>query len=1163
MKTTLEYPLSIGQQGLWFFEQRFPKRGLYNVSAAWRLPENVSPEALGQAVARLSARHPAWQTTFSEQNGAPFQVVHEDLPPGFRQIGVPDTAGADFEKALEAEAARPLDLEKGPPARWVLFSAPGRRPVLLLVVHHMLVDGWSISTLLPDLGALYREAAGGPVAKLPPLRRGYDEFIRENTRWQSTPDGERERAFWDTALPKNIPPPDLPTDRPRRPVSSFDSQCLLFPLPSRLQQGMRQRARERGVRPMAAWLAAWFVFLYRLSGQEELLTRIPIAGRPPEYDGVLGFFVNTLPIAAHCSGQEGFGTLLGRVAHDLEAALAHRDWPFTLMVRELDRKSLSALLQNTFSWQRYDRFGQRASGLVRASGGAGDIWRVGEMDWELVRLPQQRDETDIQLQLINLPDGQYGALQYAADLFDRSTAERWIGHFTRLLEGIVAEPDRPISKLPLLTEVERRRILVEWNNTETPYPSDRCLHEAFQEQAAKTPDAVAVLFGDEQVSYGELNAHANRLAHRLRELGVGPEVLVGLCLERSVEMIVGLLAILKAGGAYVPLDPEYPRERLAFMAEDAGLKVLLCHGATRERLPECPGRILELDAQAEAIAEESTDNPPRLAGPENLAYVIYTSGSTGRPKGVMVEQEMAASHIRNVISLFGLKSEDRMLQFASLNFDASMDQIFGALAAGAGLVLRGEGLWTPEKCLRNIAHYGITVAHVMPLYAQQLLDATEKYAGKLNLRLLLAGGEALPPAAVRLWQNTRRHNGRFLNGYGPTEATVMATAFDIPADWPEDARNVPIGRPLPGRCAYILDPEREPLPIGIPGDLYLGGAGVARGYLNRPELTAEKFLPDPFRDTPGARMYRTGDRCRWLPDGTIEFLGRIDTQVKIRGFRIECGEIESVLRGEPGVREAVVDARGEGVNKRLVAWIVIARDGFSMLKPAMRAYLRALLRERLPDWMTPSAFVFVDHLPLTPSSKIDRRALPDPGEEASGPESDAEQKRDRPRGALEETLRGIFAQVLGIRRVGIHDDFFDLGGHSLSAMRVIAPLRERLGLDIPLRALFAHPTPAGLATVARGQGKWHPAIVFPLTEGARPDQPPLFCIHPVRGGAFCYRALADCLEGEWPVHGIQAVGFEGEATPLTDIRAMAARYVDEIMKSCPEGPYYLVPDRKT
>ena len=1118
--------------------QRFPERGLYNVSAAWRLPRGISLTALRRAAERLSARHPAWRATFSEREGTPVQTVHEYLLPDFREIHVADTLGADFKGRLDREAARPFDFEQGPLARWVLFFSERYDPVLLLIVHHTIVDGWSISTLLPELGELYRIETDGLAADPPLPARSHAQFIQEQSDWLESAVGARQKAYWKERLSGNIPLLDLPTDHPRRADPSFDSDCILFPIPPDLREKARKLARDAGVRPLAVWLSVWFVLLHRLSGQEILVSKIPVAGRETAYNGVLGFFINILPIHIHYAGQETFQAFLRQIADTLESALAHRDWPFQRMTQDVDRDTLSALSQNTFSWQNYNNLGERDTPLVTAFEDVGDIWHVGGMEWELVRLPQQRDETDIQIQLINLPGNQYGALQYSSDLFDRSTIERWIGHFLQLLRGIVANPETPMAELSLLTEMERNRILLEWNDTATSYPQDKCVHELFQEQAANTPDAVAVIFEKEEIGYGELNARANRLAHRLRALGVGQEVLVGLFVERSVSMIVGLLAILKAGGAYAPLDPEYPADRLAFMAEDAGLAVLLCHAATRDRAPEC-ARILDMDAEAAAIAEGSPDNPGRVVEPDNLAYVIYTSGSTGRPKGVCIEHGNVSNFLHGMGRKPGFSNGDILLAVTTLSFDISVLEIFLPLVFGGRLVVASRSDAQDGRALaRLIDKYHVTFLQAAPATWRLLEVEGWKHCSFLTA---LCGGEALPDDLA----NALSLNVSILwNMYGPTETTVWSLTKRI-----HPGESISIGRPIPNTRIYILDPKQQPLPIGIPGELHIGGAGVARGYLDRPDLTAERFISDPFSNDPDARLYRTEDLCRWLPDGNIAYLGRMDTQVKIRGFRIECGEVENALLADDSVREAVVDARGEGGNKRLVAWIVAA-DGYAALQVGLRAYLRAMLREHLPDWMLPSVFLFMDALPLAPSGKIDRRALPDPDSN----EFRTRSKYTPARNATQETLCAIFADALGAKQISIHDDFFQLGGHSLLATRVVSRIRERLRIELPLRALFQHATPAGLAATIEADEKWQPSILLPLKTGGA--KPPLFCIHPVGGGAFCYRELADRLPEEIPVYGIQAVGFEGNEAPLTDINAMAARYVREITALWP-GPYNL------
>lgn len=1049
-----------------------------------------------------------------------FREIHKDPGAG---------SGAALDEIIEAEAARFIDLERALPVRWVLIAIRGQPPVLLLMAHHIIADAWSVVTAITELGAFYREEMGGAAADLPPPARGFHQFIREQTAWLGTPEAERQRVFWKETLSGPVPPLDLPVDRPR-PLddASFKTDGLPFAIPKVLQAGMRKLASSMGVRPLAVWLAAWFVFLYRLSGQRPdgqtpLITTLPVAGRGQAYKGVLGFFANALPVRVACSGEASFRTFLNHTAEALKAALTHRDWPFPLMIPDLDRDTRSALSRTGFSWHDYNYFGddfrKRQPPLVTPLGAVGDLWHVGDMDWELARFWHQPEETIIELWVMNLPDHQYGLLQYSSALFHRATLERWSGHFVRLLEGIVAEPETPIGKLPLLTDAERQRILVAWNRTSVPYPTDQCVHRLFEEQAARTPDAVALVLGETAISYRELNARANRLAHRLRALipratntplndpqrpsdteenhrRISPcaapslSAALGLFVERSVEMVVGLLAILKAGGTYVPLDPDYPAERLAFLMEDAGLGVLVCHGATRERLPECPVPVLDMDAEAAAMASEPPENPTPRVSANDLAYIIYTSGSTGRPKGVMVEHGSLTNLAWAQREALGITPTDRVLQFAALSVDTALEQIFSAFLGGATLVPRGPRIWTVEECWREVRRAGVTVADLPSGYLHEFLAfAVDTRSPARPLRRVINGGEVLSPATVALSQ---RLGLPLFNAYGPTEATITATLFRFSGvDSPGEQEIIPIGYPIPNTRTYILDDALQPVPMGIAGELYIGGVGVARGYLNRPDFTARRFIPDPFRDdtaanTGDARLYRTGDRCRWLPDGNIEFLGRMDTQVKIRGFRMECGEIEQALLSHPGVRQAAVDVRGgEGADKRLIAWVVAdgAAEGHGG-QPVLRAHLQ----KGLPEWMVPASFVFMKALPLAPSGKIDRRALPDPDRE----EMTSSMEYAAPRTALETRMARLWAETLGADRVGLRDNFFNLGGHSLLGIRLIARIKASLGMDLSLEALFRRPTVSGLLETLGGAAE-EPAVDLEaearLDEDIRPTTP--------------------------------------------------------------------------
>jgi amino acid adenylation domain-containing protein len=757
------------------------------------------------------------------------------------------------------------------------------------------------------------------------------------------------------------------------------------------------------------------------------------------------------------------------------------------------------------------------------------------------------------LLVVDADQGMTAAFVYNTDLFEAATIARMLGHFQIILEAMVADPEQRLSSLTLLTKTERQQLLVEWNDIKTDSPRDLCIHRLFEAQAQRTPDAIAVEFEHEQLTYVELNRRANQLAHYLRALGVGPEVLVAVCLERSLEMVIGLLAILKAGGAYVALDPTYPKERLAFMLKDAQVPVLLTMERLVAGLPECEARVIGLDSGWEAIASESEENPINATTPENLAYVIYTSGSTGQPKGVLVSHRSIADYCRTAQRYYELDASDGVLQFTSLSFDVSLEEILPTLIVGAKLVVMGTAVWRPAEFHRRISELGLTVLNLPSAYWQEL---ARQWAGVSELvpniqpRLFIVGGDTMSPDGLTLWQRTPLNSVRLLNAYGPTETTITATAFEVSPRLCENRtfQRIPIGRPLANREIYILDKYGNPVPVGVSGELYIGGAGLARGYLNRPELTAEQFIPNLFSEEPGARLYKSGDLARYLPDGNIEFLGRVDHQVKIRGFRIELGEIEAALDQHPAVREAVVlapeDAPGE---RRLVAYVVAEHES----RPTANE-LRSYLKEKLPEHMVPAVFVLLDALPLMPSGKVDRRALPAP--DLTRPE--LEKAFVAPRDDLELQLAQIWEEVLGIRPVGVRDNFFELGGHSLLAVRLFALIEKRLGRKLPLTTVFQGATVEHLASVLRQQAK--PGSQSSLV-AIQPDgsKRPLFLVHPAGGHVFPYIHLAQHLGPDQPCYGLQARGLEEGQDAHTRIGDMAAYYIKALQTVQPGGPYFL------
>lgn len=1048
-------PLSYAQSRLWFLEQLESESSVYNTGGALRLVGFLDVAALAASLNEIVQRHEILRTTFAIANGQPVQVIVPTLAVAMPVIDLQQLSererDAEVQKLAIQEADRPFDLTKSPLLRVTLLKLGQTEHILLLTMHHIVFDGWSREVLVRELATLYENFSRSKYSPLPELPIQYADFAHWQRQRLQGEILEQQLTYWKQKLKDAPTVLELPTDRPRPAVQTFRGSTQFFELSPSLTQKLKQLSQKQGVTLFMTLLAAFQTLLYRYTNQKDICIGSPIANRNNhQIEPLIGFFVNTLVLRTDLSGNPSFEELLSRVRQVALDAYAHQDLPFELLVEKLQpERSLSytPLFQVMFSLEN----------------APSEPFALPGLSFEPLELDTGIAKFDLTLSMEETQQGLKGRLEYNTDLFDARRMTRTIEHWQNLLEGIVAAPERQISELPLLSEAERHQLLVEWNDTWAEYSLKQCIHQLFEKQVERSPDAIAAIYKDERLTYQELNDRANQLAHYLQKVGVGPEILVGICVERSLEMLVGLLGILKAGGAYLPLDPAYPKQRLAFMLRDANVGVLLTQQSLLNALSEHKAKFVCLDTDWEAIALESQENPIARTQSENLAYTIYTSGSTGTPKGVAIQHDSLVNYTNNACLEYELEPSDRILQFASIGFDAAAEEIFPCLMRGATLVLRtDEMLSSIPDFLEQCRRLGVTVLDLPTAFWHQLvseLDAAMPLPK--TLRLVIIGSESALPDCLKIWQQQVGQRVRLVNSYGPTETTIVATLCDL-SKLMADETVVPIGRPIRNVQTYVLDSYLQPVPVGIPGELYIGGVGVARGYFNRPELTVERFIPNPIPPSPpnkgglrGDRLYKTGDLVRYRSDGNIEFLGRIDRQVKIRGFRIELEEIETVIRQYPGVRETAVVVREDRPgNKYLVAYLVHKLD-----RDLTIAQLRSFLKEKLPEYMVPSVFVQLEALPLTPNGKVDRRSLPVPEQTRS----ELEAAYVAPRNPLEQQLAEIWAQVLGLETVGIHDNFFDLGGHSLLITQLLTQIRDTFKVNLSLRSLFKEPTVANIA----------------------------------------------------------------------------------------------------
>jgi len=1028
--------LSYAQQRLWFLDELQPGLTAYNVPAAVRLRGSLDAGALARSLTEVVRRHEALRSTFANIDGSPVQIVGAPHTVALPLTDLSELAASEADsrarQILYDESHLPFDLSRGPLLRARLIRIGAEEHLLIVVMHHIVSDGWSIGVLVREVAALYDAFLNRKESPLPELALQYGDYAAWEREWLSGEVVDEQLSYWREHLKGTGGLLDLPTVRPRPAVQGYQGAQMQVKLGEELSRGLKELSQREGTTLFMTMLAGIDALLHRYSGQKDIVVGTPVANRGRgELEGMIGLFVNTLALRVNVTGEEKFTTLLQRVREAAIGAYAHQDLPFERVVEEVQPErtlSHAPLFQVMFIMNT------GLAELPRLSGLAAEVLEVGNTTAKFdLTLSFQEREGRIE-----------GGLEYDTELYDEGRARQMLEHYVRLLEGVATNPESLVSELPLLSEEERKRILHTWNETREEYPGKNlCVHEMFEEQAGRTPNHVAVEYGVQRLTYQELNVRAGEMAKRLRRYGVGPDRLVGVCLERSVEMVVALLGILKAGAAFLPLDPEYPQERLAFMLADSGAELVLTQGSVAERLPEFGGTMLRVDEDENAERELVEVNG--AVRPESLAYVIYTSGSTGLPKGVQIPHHAVNNFLNSMHRTLRISERDILLSVTSLSFDIAVLELFLPLVVGARVTIAGRDITSDGVLLlEKIKESGATVMQATPATWWLLRDAGELPAGELTI---LCGGEALPQG---LADHLIKSGKTLWNLYGPTETTIWSAVFEFT---PQNNRVV-IGRPIGNTQLYVLDNRMRPVPVGVSGELYIGGEGLARGYLNRPDLTAERFCPDPFSNAGGSRLYRTGDVVKYLEDGNVEFVGRADRQVKVRGHRIELGEVEAALSSHPEVGQCAVAVVEVAGHKQLVAYVVPGRGSRELTEKVPSRAWREYLQKRLPEYMVPPVLIELEEMPLTPSGKIDRRLLPSHSGKAIEPASIFE----APRTNVEMIVASIWSELLGAESIGMKDNFFELGGHSLLATRLLSRIQQRFGVRLPIRSLFAEPT---------------------------------------------------------------------------------------------------------
>ncbi|MEH2283681.1 MAG: amino acid adenylation domain-containing protein [Nostoc sp.] len=1134
-QTSQNIPLSFSQQRLWFIDQLYNGSSFYNIPIAFHIKGQLNITAIEQSLDEILKRHEVWRTTFTLVNGEPVQNIVSELTWDLPMINLEHLSGKDWEsevKQLAAQSARkPFNLAKGLLVRATLLRLSEGEHVLLLTMHHIITDGWSCNVFLRELSALYAAFSTNQPSPLPELPIQYADF----TIWQRDRiQGkflETQLNYWQQQLQGELPVLQLPTDRPRPTATTFTGAKQYFTFSTALTDALRQLSQRKDATLFMSLLAAFNILLYHYTDQEDIVIGSPIANRNrAELEGILGLFVNTLVLRNNLSGNPSFPELLHRVREVTLDAYAHQDLPFEMLVEELQPErnlNRNPLYEVMFVLQNTPTSVQEVSGLT---------FRTLEFDSGTAQL-------DIFLSMSESQEGLTGCLEYNTDIFDSATITQFINNFQTLLGNIVTNPEQHLSELSILTAFEQEQLLFKFNPTRIDYPQDASLHQLFEQQVELTPDSLALISQSEELTYRQLNHKVNQLAHYLQKQGVTKETLVALCLERSTDMVVGILAILKAGGAYIPLDPSYPVERLNFMLSDSQATVLISHQEILEKITLSADKTVCLDIDKDEIAQQNPENPISTLKADNLAYIIYTSGSTGTPKGVLGTHRGTVNGLHWLWKTYPFTSGEICCQKTAISFVDSVWEIFAPLLQGIPtVIISNPTLLDPQVFIETLAHHKVTRIILVPSLLRLLLDNYSHLINKLaQLKLWITSGEALSVKLVKTFQELIPF-AKLINLYGSSEVSANATYYDTSL-LPEKANSVPIGRPIDNTQIYVLNRDLQPTPVGVIGELYVSGDGLAKGYLHRPQLTQQRFIDNPF--IPGTKLYKTGDLARYLNDGNLEYLGRDDEQVKIRGFRVELGEMATVITQHPEVHDAVVIINDDAENnQRLIAYIVTD-------KQEIGTQLLTYLQQKLPSYMLPSAFVVLNALPLTPNGKIDKRALPTP----DNIRQNTTQSFIPPRSFTELSLVKLWENLLNTNPIGITDNFFELGGHSFLAIRLMAQIQDQFGHNLSLSTLFENPTIEKLADIVSQpfrESSNSPLVVINSFD----DKIPFFCMHGAGGNISPYFNLSKRLGEDYPFYALENT-LDQEKPEIISVEETATLYLQEIRQIQPDGPYFL------